>query len=372
MLKYIVALMLITNTAWASIGEVTVATGPGQIKRDNERFEGTKGSSLQMMDAITTQNGSWQLEFEDDTRVDVTEHSRMVIDEFIYDPNTKKGALSMRATLGAVRYASGQIAKTNRQRVNIRTPSAKITVRGTDFIMIVDEIGGSMITLLPSCSIDAVTQDTQCEVGEIAVESETGMVIMNQAFSTTVVKSPWQSPAPPVILELPENYLRSMLIVRKKQPYDEIIEKQYPVTNLLDIDFLKYDELDKDPLVESIKNIWWTDLDNLTYLQQVWVDELAKQLAEILAKFIDDLSVVTSELFVIRQQGLDPDTNIMYAEDPNYIVSRAQGDDHYFRLYLDVDSGYTIDMQQEGFHEFGYRVGVGSASGQNYISIEQR
>ena len=372
MLKYIIAFMVIANTAWASIGEVTVATGPGQIKRDGDKFEGNAGSSLEMMDAITTQNGAWQLEFEDDTRVDVTEHSRMVIDEFIYDPNSKKGALSMRATLGAVRYASGQIAKSSRQRVNIRTPSAKITVRGTDFMMIVDEVGGSMITLLPSCSIDAVTQDAQCEVGEIAVESEVGVVIMNQAFETTVVKSPWSRPAPSVILTLPQDLLRSMLIVRKTQPYDEEIQKQYPVTNLLDIDFLKFDELDKDPLVESIKNIWYTDLDNLTYLQQVWVDELAKQLAEILAKFIDDLSVVTSELFIIRQRGLDPDTNIFYDEDPNYIVSRKQGDDHYFRLYLDVDSGYTIDMQQESFYEFGYRVGVGTASGQNYISINQQ
>ena len=44
-------------------------------------------------------------------RVDVTEHSKLVIDEFVYDPNTKTGALSIKAALGTVRYASGQIAK---------------------------------------------------------------------------------------------------------------------------------------------------------------------------------------------------------------------------------------------------------------------
>ena len=369
MIRIIPIMLLIANSAWASIGEITSSTGPGTIKREEDRFDGVVGTGLEMQDAITTQNGAWQLEFEDNTRVDVTEHSRMVIDEFIYDPASGKGALGMRATLGAVRYASGQIAKNSRQRVNIRTPSATINVRGTDFMMIVDEIGGSMVTLLPSCEIDSVTQDARCEVGEISVESEVGTVIMNQAFQTTVVRSPWATPAKPVILELPADMLRAMLIVRNKQPYDEELEKQYPVTNLLDIDFLKFDELDRDPLVESIKNIWVTDLDNMTYLTEAWVDEMEKQMAQILAQWLDELGTQNNELFAVRERGLDRETNIFYDEDPNFIVSRKQGDDHYFELYLDADQGYVIDTVQEGFYAYGYRVGVG---GSNSIYIEQK
>ena len=369
MLKYVLAFILVTQSAWASVGEITSATGPGQIKREEDRFDGEVGTGLEMQDAITTQNGAWQLEFEDSTRVDVTEHSRMVIDEFVYDPNTKKGALGMRATLGAVRYASGQIAKNSRQRVNIRTPSAKITVRGTDFMMIVDEIGGSMITLLPSCEIDAVTQDARCETGEIAVESDVGTVIMNQAFETTVVKSRWNTPAKPVVLELPSDMLRAMLIVRNKQPYDEELEKQYPVTNLLDIDFLKFDELDRDPLVEGIKNMWATDLDNTSYFDEILVDEMEKQLAQVMSQWMDELSAQNEELFNQRERGLDPETNIFYDETPNYIVQRKQGDDHFFRLELFVDNSYTIDMVQGGFNAYGYRVGVG---GSNSIYIEQK
>ena len=49
----------------------------------------------------------------------------------------------MKASLGTVRYASGQIAKRYKQNVKISTPSATIGVRGTDFIMTVDEFGGS-------------------------------------------------------------------------------------------------------------------------------------------------------------------------------------------------------------------------------------
>ena len=369
MFRIALVLILISTTAWGSIGEITASTGPGTIKRQEDKITGDVGIGLEMQDAITTQDGAWQLEFEDETRVDVTEHSRMVIDEFIYDPASGKGALGMRATLGAVRYASGQIAKNSRQRVNIRTPSATINVRGTDFMMVVDEIGGSMITLLPSCEIDAVTQDTRCEVGEISVESDVGTVIMNQAFETTVVKSRWDTPAKPVVLELPADMLRAMLIVRNKQPYDEELEKQYPVTNLLDIDFLKFDELDRDPLVEGIKNLWATDLDNNTYLTSTFVDEMERQLQEILAKWLDELGAQNAELFAQRQRGLDPETNIFYDENPNYIVERNQGGEHYFRLELYVDDSYTIDMVQEGFSAYGYRVGVG---GSNSISITQQ
>jgi len=364
MIRIILVLILISTNAWASIGEITASTGPGTIKRENDKITGDVGTGLEMQDAITTRDGAWQLEFEDETRVDVTEHSRMVIDEFIYDPATGKGTLGMRATLGAVRYASGQIAKNSRQRVNIRTPSATINVRGTDFMMIVDEIGGSMITLLPSCDNTGA-----CVVGEISVESDVGTVIMNQAFETTVVKSRWDTPAKPVILELPSDMLRAMLIVRNKQPYDEEIERQYPVTNLLDIDFLKYDELDRDPLVEGIKNLWVTDLDNNSFLKYDFADEMERQLQEILAKWIDELSSQNIELFAERFRGLDPETNIFYDETPNYIVERKQGDDHFFRLELFVDDSYTIDIVQEGFNAYGYRVGVG---GSNSISITQQ
>ena len=355
---------IIATASWGSIGEVTVTTGPGEIKRQSEKIEGNVGTGLEMQDAITTQNGAWQLEFIDDTRVDVTEHSRMVIDEFIYDPETQTGALSMKATLGAVRYASGQIAKNSRQRVNIRTPSATIAVRGTDFMMIVDEIGGSMITLLPSCDSSG-----SCIVGEIQVESEVGQVIMNQAFQTTVVASPYDKPAKPLILELPDNMLRAMLIVRKKQPYDEQLARTQPETDILNIDFLAFDELDADPLVESIKRIWLTDLDNTTWLQTAWTDLLEEQLRELLAKWIDELSTQATELFTTKIVGIDPDTGIVYDEEPpNFVIQRTEQDLHHFRLTLDDGGGYTIDMHQEYFSEFGYRVGVG---GYSNITINQ-
>jgi len=346
------------------IGEIAESKGSSTIKRDKDAYTGEVGLGLQMNDDVVTGKGRLRLDFIDDTRVDVTENSRMTIDEFIYDPATQTGALSMKATLGAVRYASGQIAKNSRQRVNIRTPSATINVRGTDFMMIVDEIGGSMVTLLPSCDISGV-----CVIGEIEVESDAGVVIMNQAFQTTVVSHRGAAPGPAVILDLPEDLLTSMLIIRKVSPYTEEIVKQYPKTNLLDIDFLKFDELDADPLVESIKNIWVTDLDNTTYLGSEFYDEIARQLAEILAQWFDSLGTQNVEFFQDKFFGLDTDTNIFYDEEyPYFILSRREGDQHFFRLKLSQSHSYSVDFVQGGFYEYGYKVGVGAA---NSIVINQ-
>jgi hypothetical protein len=359
-----VLLFLSATPIYANIGQIAESKGDSTIKRDNTAYSGEVGLGLEMNDNVVTADGKLRLDFVDDTRVDVTENSRMIIDEFIYDPNTQQGALSMRATLGAVRYASGQIAKNSRQRVNIRTPSATINVRGTDFMMIVDEIGGSMITLLPSCDTSG-----DCIIGEISVSSDVGTVIMNQAFQTTVVPHSGTTPGPTVLLDLPENMLNSMLIIRKESPYDAELERQFPVTNLLDIDFLKFDELDKDPLVEGIKSIWVTDLDNTTYLNSEFYDEMARQLAEILAQWFDELTVQNAAFFEEKFLGLDPDTNIFYDEEyPYFILRREEGDQHFFQLRLSQGHSYSVDMQQGGFSNYGYKVGVGGA---NSITIRQ-
>ena len=118
-LRYTIGLILLTLTtflsvsSFASIGEVTLHKGNAVIDRKDgdQGVEVQKNLDVFSYDTVKTGNGKVGIEFVDDTRVDVTEHSKLLIDEFIYDPNTKTGALSLKATLGTVRYASGQIAK---------------------------------------------------------------------------------------------------------------------------------------------------------------------------------------------------------------------------------------------------------------------
>jgi hypothetical protein len=157
MRKFLLFLCLFASVnTWASIGSVSEQAGaPGEITRGKNKVTGNKGTGIESNDIYTTRNGNVQLSFKDDTKVKITENSRLLIDDFVFDPKkSDAGKLALKVGMGTVRYASGQISKTNAQQVAIKTPTASISVRGTDFTMTVDETGQSLIVLVPSCKDD--------------------------------------------------------------------------------------------------------------------------------------------------------------------------------------------------------------------------
>jgi len=257
--SYILLLSLLTSSALAAIGTVTDQQGPdAKLVRDKDTLVATKGADLEMQDAIETRNTKLALTFEDDTKVAVTEQSKFIIDEFIYDPNAKKGSLNMRVAMGTVRYASGNIAKNSSRNVRLRTPTATVSVRGTDFAMVVNEVGQSMVTLLPSCPdfglIENKDDENNCPVGEIQVSTDAGFVVMNQAYQTTVVSSAFASPTKPRILT-DRPTLSNLLIIAPPyhfpkgfQTTDEDIAAS---SSFLETDFLEFDELMQDLLAND-------------------------------------------------------------------------------------------------------------------------
>ena len=355
------------NSDAGSIGEIK---GSGVLERNRQVIEGGTGVGVQSMDTAVTAKGKMRIDFVDDTRVDLTDHSRLLIDEFVYDPANDIGSISLKASLGTVRYASGQIAKRYQQNVKIRTPSATIGVRGTDFIMLVDEIGGTMVTLLPSCDTNGT-----CIVGEISVESDTGFVIMNQAFQTTQIKSSYQKPSKPLVLDIDENQIGTLLILRKRSPYDEeeieILKKQKAQFEFLDIDFLETDVLDADALTDSIKDIWATELSRGAdyYLGELLYDMIDQLNLALAALFRNELDKQNEQFFTNQQFGYDDKTRItLDKQDPNWVVQRTDlGVVNNLQLTLSQDSGYIINMEQQGEAVLDYRLGNGT----NAIDIRQ-
>jgi hypothetical protein len=156
-----------------------------------------------MNDRIETKNGKVKVVFKDDTTVTVTESSALVIDDFVYDPKSGSGKLGLKAAGGTVRYVSGAIAKDPRN-VKINTPTAAITVRGTDFVMAVGETGSSMIMLMPTCEIEQNInlKGLTCGSGAIDVETPSGKVSMNRPYQATIVETAGQAPLPPITVNL--------------------------------------------------------------------------------------------------------------------------------------------------------------------------
>ena len=199
--------------------------------------------------------------FEDNTSVKIAEQSKLIIDDFVYDPKKATGKLSMKVALGTARYASGQIAKTNPQSVNIQTPTATVAVRGTDFSMTVDELGRSLVVLLPSCD------NKGCVTGAIVVSNDAGSVFLDVAYQATIVSSLSTPPTSPQLVMLDQININNMLIISppKMQEYDQrssdTKNKNILDFNFLDQDLLKYNALD-DQALTKFKELDVNYLDN--------------------------------------------------------------------------------------------------------------
>ena len=200
------SLVLLSTPAIASIGSITDFKGGGAIKRAAASKPAAKGAPIEKMDTVSTNSqGKFKITFIDSTTVSITENSKLVIDDFVFDNTAKnKGKLGLKVALGTVRYASGGVAHGNPGGVNIRTPTATIGVRGTDFIMSVDEAGRSMVVLLPNCFDDKdITKiNFDCPTGEIEIVTAAGTVTLNQPFTASVVENNAQPPSPPAKVDL--------------------------------------------------------------------------------------------------------------------------------------------------------------------------
>jgi hypothetical protein len=260
--QVLLLILLSSNNSFAAVGKVTEQTGPTEIVRNKNSISAKVGSGVEMNDTIVTAKAKAKLTFEDNTTVNITEQSKLVVDDFVYDPKKGSGKLAMKVVMGTARYASGQIAKTNPQQVAVSTPTATIAVRGTDFSMTVDELGRSMVTLLPSCDKKA------CVTGAISVKNDAGEVFMDQAFQTTIVSSLSTPPTAPVIIVIDPSNLNNLLIVSPPKEVQKEDLKTSNVINPLDVnaldeDLLKYDELNKDYLIYDILGMNYLDVDLL-------------------------------------------------------------------------------------------------------------
>jgi hypothetical protein len=363
-------LVISTTQGLASIGDVIEQKGNSMIERQGgEELLVDQGTGVESFDTVKTANGRTAIQFVDDTRVDVTEHSKLLIDEFVYDPNTKTGALSIKAALGTVRYASGQIAKNSRQNIKIKTPTATIAVRGTDFSMSVDEFGQSTVILLPSCT--QVGSKALCTVGEISVESDVGQVVLNQAFQATTISALDSAPQRPLLLDPDETFINNLIIVRKPVYKDEEEERSRiaKLIDILDLDFLEFDGLDVDYLVVDETETWYTELDYDPLALEFLFDALDQSNAELAALLKSEFEDIEAE----EVFGYKADKNISILNaDPDFVVIREDGAGNYIRLQLSQRYAYALDIDQNGSSIRNYSLALEPGTpAQNDITIIQ-
>jgi hypothetical protein len=233
--------------AHANIGKVTQNRGVSEVVKNSSRVPTRPQLPIAKLDRVQTGNGRVEITFIDDSTVKVTEHSKLVIDDFVYSGKPSTSRMALKFAAGTARFATGQSGKMNKGNINLRTPTATIAVRGTDFAATVDDFGKSLIMLLP---------EPDGSVGEITVSNAAGFVILNRAFQATIVSTTDSRPSRPVILNLTLDMVDNMLIVSPAEEVkseEEIAETKANILDLseLDIDYLAKDDLQETQLASS-------------------------------------------------------------------------------------------------------------------------
>src|SRR5262245_52273166 len=82
----------------------------------------------------TSTSATTALSFLDETKIQVGENSKIVLDKFIYDPNTQTGEVAINFSKGLFRFVTGNMQ--NKDGFSLKTPSATLVIRGTVFLEI--------------------------------------------------------------------------------------------------------------------------------------------------------------------------------------------------------------------------------------------
>jgi hypothetical protein len=137
----LIAALGFAGTAMAAdIGLVKVAKGSVQIQRGTAKIPVTVGTGLQTSDVVVTgADGSAGITFTDNSLVSVGPNSVFSIEKYRFDTTTHSGEFEGNLKQGRLAAVSGKMVQQSPDSMKIRTPSAIMGVRGTEFVVQVDE-----------------------------------------------------------------------------------------------------------------------------------------------------------------------------------------------------------------------------------------
>ncbi len=124
----------------AEAGRVKVSKGEVQIERDGKRLPAPVGAAIQARDTVKTgPDGSVGITFQDNSLLSAGPNSELVIERFVFDSTTHKGEFDTALKKGTLAVVSGKIVKQSPEAMRVKTPAAIMGVRGTEFVVKVDE-----------------------------------------------------------------------------------------------------------------------------------------------------------------------------------------------------------------------------------------
>lgn len=124
----------------SDVGRVKVAKGAVHVERDGKRLPATVGMGIRQSDTLVTgADGSAGVTFSDNSLLSTGPNSVLVVDHYNFNSTTHAGRFDASLKKGTLAVVSGKMVKQSPDAMRVRTPAAIMGVRGTEFVVQVDE-----------------------------------------------------------------------------------------------------------------------------------------------------------------------------------------------------------------------------------------
>ncbi|MBN2823925.1 MAG: FecR domain-containing protein [Campylobacterales bacterium] len=131
-MKAILLILLLSFYAFANIGTIMAIKGKANVHRGTT-MSAKMGMVIKQGDRVTTSSNSRvQIMLKDDTVITIGASSSFAFREYRFD-GTRKSKANLKITKGYFRAITGKLAKIAPQRFRVKTTTALIGIRGTDF-----------------------------------------------------------------------------------------------------------------------------------------------------------------------------------------------------------------------------------------------
>ncbi|MDB2488133.1 FecR domain-containing protein [Alphaproteobacteria bacterium] len=129
-------------------GVVAVSTGPMQAFTEAVGRNLIAGDDVFLNDEVETGKATRaQVLLRDESVFSLAPSSKVVFDEFVYDPVAEEGVLEASLLRGGIRFVSGQLAKNTPENIKIRAGKATVGIRGTEIIATHRDDGSTFVLL---------------------------------------------------------------------------------------------------------------------------------------------------------------------------------------------------------------------------------
>jgi FecR-like protein len=135
----------------------------------------------------TDRDANTRLQFLDATELTIAGNSNVLLDRFVYDPDSGAGEAALTFGKGVFRFVTGKIK--TKEAVTLKTPTATIAIRGTHLILTVQHDGSAAVAVVEGAILVQACGSTP------AMEASAGSTVeIARVCTTPIVKAGYDVP----------------------------------------------------------------------------------------------------------------------------------------------------------------------------------